>query len=455
MKSKLLMALLFLIGLLSGCEKLLDLDHPNNQLSSELVFNSDETAKAALDYIYSNLRDNGILSGQLKGGSILLGLYTDELVNASSDLELLQVSSLTHNAKNSSFSTLWNKSYEQLYAINLFIEKVEKSKGMSKAQSAQMLGECYTLRALLYLHLNQLFGEIPYIKSTDYRVNKKVSRTQQIDINQSLLSDLQQALDYFDLSPSLETKDPSRIHKFATYMVLAKFYLLQEDWENARFYSNEIINAPSFDLNQDIQMEFKKESKGTIWHFLPSNTTGNTFIAQVFIPTAYPSTSVVLNEALLDRFEARDLRKTYWTQSVRKDSLQHTFPYKYQVKGNTAATLECLIVFRLAEVYLIRAEAHAQLGRLEEALEDLNAIKIRAGLPQLTETEDLVNAIINERSLELFAEFGNRFYDLKRSNQWHQLKPIKSNLQDFHVFFPIPENELLLNINLQPQNNGY
>src|SRR5690606_8853114 len=134
------------------------------------------------------------------------------------------------------------------------------------------------------------------------------------------------------------------------------------------------------------------------------------------------------------------------------------FPNKYKLNTNTATTEECSILFRLAELYLIAAEAEAHMGHGSEALDHLNTIRNRAMLAPITATDQisLLNAIEQERRIELFSEQGHRFFDLKRTGRADsELAPVKPNWESTDVLLPIPESELLLNPNLEPQNDGY
>lgn len=110
------------------------------------------------------------------------------------------------------------------------------------------------------------------------------------------------------------------------------------------------------------------------------------------------------------------------------------------------------------EVYLIRAEARAHGGDLIGSKEDLNRIRNAAGLlntDAVTQNE-ILQAVLKERQLELFTEFGSRFFDLKRFGILDQtLSLAKSGWDSFESNLPIPETELNLNKNLQPQNTGY
>ena len=116
------------------------------------------------------------------------------------------------------------------------------------------------------------------------------------------------------------------------------------------------------------------------------------------------------------------------------------------------------MVLRLAEQYLIRAEARAQQNNISGAQSDVNVIRNRAGLANTTATTQgtLLSAIEHERQIELFAEWGHRWMDLKRTNRADAiLGPLKSsNWQSSDVLFPIPLTQIQNDPNFT-QNSGY
>ncbi len=117
---------------------------------------------------------------------------------------------------------------------------------------------------------------------------------------------------------------------------------------------------------------------------------------------------------------------------------------------------------RLAEQYLIRAEAAANgAAALTSAIDDLNTIRFRAGLTDLPDNlsqQDVLAAIEKERRLELFIEWGHRWFDLKRTGK---AVPVLSQMSakqpwagDYQLLYPIPITEITNNRNLAP-NPGY
>jgi hypothetical protein len=117
-------------------------------------------------------------------------------------------------------------------------------------------------------------------------------------------------------------------------------------------------------------------------------------------------------------------------------------------------------VFRLAEQFLIRAEARAHLDKItgaNSAKADLNMIRDRAGLPPTVAStkEEMLAAILQERRMELFVEWGHRWFDLKRTGKASEvLSVLKPRWDPTDVLYPIPYNELQLNPNMM-QNAGY
>jgi len=114
------------------------------------------------------------------------------------------------------------------------------------------------------------------------------------------------------------------------------------------------------------------------------------------------------------------------------------------------------MIMRLAEQYLIRAEARTRQGKLEQAVNDINTIRKRAGLEPVEfntslSQESLIEAVLEERYHELFSEWGHRWLDLKRTGKaLEKLEGVEAS----DLLYPIPEDELLKNLNLT-QNAGY
>jgi hypothetical protein len=135
------------------------------------------------------------------------------------------------------------------------------------------------------------------------------------------------------------------------------------------------------------------------------------------------------------------------------------YPHKYKNIQASSPTTEDYMILRLAEQYLIRAEASAELGNGAAALADVNIVRARAGLPASTadpaSQTAVLNAIMHERQVELFTEWGHRWYDLKRTNQAGTvLGAEKTGWTADAALYPVPVAQLQNDVNLK-QNPGY
>ncbi|URC11991.1 RagB/SusD family nutrient uptake outer membrane protein [Flavobacterium sp. B183] len=454
-----LLALPFtLLSLLYGCSNFTDVDLPSSQLTSGTVFEDKVTANAAMIDIYSQIRDNGILTGYPTGISSQLGLYADELkfygASASGPANFFNNSLLPTDSQ---IAALWNTSYNQIYAANAVLEGVRKAEQLPFENKQQLTGEALFVRSLIHFYLLNIFGLIPYIDTTDYKINAKAVRMPEKEVYKLIQKDLEQASTL--LNKDYNGSNRVRPNKGCVQALLSRVYLYSEKWEEASNSASSVLNQTSLYVwPESLDTEFKKESKATIWQLMSNLEGANTYQGNVFIFTQGPPPASAVSENLLNAFSHDDLRKTKWLKAVSNGTATWYHPYKYQQKSNTATSLEYSVVFRMAEQYLIRAEARAHTGDLIGAKEDLNKTRNLAGLGNTSAvtSQDIIDAVMDERRLEFFTEFGHRFFDLKRVGRLdQQLLPVKPQWKTTDRLLPLPNSELTLNPNLSPQNAGY
>ncbi|MEP5341648.1 MAG: RagB/SusD family nutrient uptake outer membrane protein [Algibacter sp.] len=451
--------LLILMGSLTACTDFVEVELPKQQISTEAVFNNPATVDAAFKSIYIKMRDFGLLNGGSNGLNILLGLYTDELELNTQDESLESYQNHTLLASNASIKGWWDLAYNQVFAANAILEGIENSVSLTTQEADQFKGEALFIRAYLHVLLVELFGDIPYITTTDHIENTTVSRLPRAVVYDNIIADLILAT---DLLPD-EDVSGQRTRPYATVAeaVLARAYLYTEQWTLAEAVADKVIIQFGA-LEPDLDKVFLKDGSGTIWQFKPNADGNNTSEGAVFIFTGPPE--IVLTESLFFAFESGtifqpgDQRQSKWINTViiGTDIWRHAF--KYRERNNTGNSIEYPIQLRLAEQYLIRAEARAQLGDVPGAQADINAIRNRAGLGNTTATtlNELLEAILQERRVELFAEKGHRWFDLKRMGKTKNvLEPIKVGWKNTDILLPIPASEIALNPNLLPQNDGY
>ncbi|MGP1992915.1 RagB/SusD family nutrient uptake outer membrane protein [Zobellia laminariae] len=443
--------------ILFGCTTFVEVDPPKNTLVSETVFNNAATVESALANLYFDIREQGMVSGTT-GLTPVLGIYSDELDYYGFNTDLPQFYRHDLLASNGITTNWWSQAYHTIYGANDIIRGVEASEVLSIDNRKKFRGQALFIRAYMHSLLVSIFGDVPYIESTDYLENNKVSRMAAEEVYGNIIADLNRAIDDME---GLEPTSDERVlpDHFVAKALLARMYLYVENWDMAISLSSELIDH--FSLEDDIDNVFLKDSRETLWQLkADAQYPLNTREAEQLIIRSIPGQTYALTEDLLVVFEANDLRKDRWVGSVSDTENTTTlfFANKYRAGINETESLEYSIIFRLSEQVLIRAEGRARLGEITRSRADLNAIRNRSGLPDNTgdTAGELLDDIIRERRIELFTEQGLRWFDLKRTDMADQvLGALKPNWQPTDVLFPIPESELEANPNLLPQNGGY
>jgi hypothetical protein len=221
--------------------------------------------------------------------------------------------------------------------------------------------------------------------------------------------------------------------------------------------AGEVISSDLFALDPDVNKIFLKESAEAIWQLQPVMPNYNTTEGNQVLPVnSNTQPSFLITNYLLNAFEVGDARKIAWIQQRIYNGKTLYYPFKYKVRNGLVVT-ENYVVLRLAEMYLIRAEANAKLGNLQEAINDINIIRARAGLAPTaaSDVNSILQAIEQERRIELCFEWGHRWFDLKRTGRaMDVLGPIKHEWSVHDTLWPIPSAQLHLNASLV-QNEGY
>ena len=456
--------LTILMSFLTSCEDFLEVEAPDHKVVSEVVFNNEETALSAMTGIYNQLLIASFSNGGFDSVTVLSGLSADDLTTIRTtnltyrEFELHEVQ--PSNPRN---LNLWSSAYKIIYMTNALLEGIESSENISEDVRIRLEGEAKFVRAFTYFYLVNLYGEVPLILTTDYRVNTLAARDSEEQIYQLIIDDLQTAADV--LGNDYFQEGRTHVNRYTAVAFLARVNLYLENWEQAEALSSEIIsNNEKFKILENLDEVFLANSREAIWQLSPTgggtfftNTNeGSTFIIHPFFSVL---SHLKLTENFVESFESEDNRLTHWVNFHSRLSVY--YPFKYKIKNSSDAVTEYSMVLRLAEQYFIRAEARAMLDNLQGAIADLDRIRGRAGLELLAdanpeiEKEDLLIKIIEERKKELFAEWGHRWLDLKRTGTAGEILDIQSPMwQDTDVLYPIPESERAKNPNLT-QNDGY
>ncbi|MCY1662577.1 RagB/SusD family nutrient uptake outer membrane protein [Chryseobacterium sp. SL1] len=459
MKPALYPIIFLFIFAINSCKKAVDVDLPINKITSPNVFADDKTATAAVLGLYSKM---AATAGTFSNGttSIYLGLASDELKYMGTASEILAFNTNIISADNGLlYSNFWTDPYKIIYQANACIEGLNSSSAVTNEVKKQLLGEAYFVRAFCYWYLQNVFGDVPLLLSSDYQTNAQSSRNTSLQVTSQIIQDLEAARSM--LSKSYPTSSKLRPNYYVATALLSRVYLKVENWKGADETAGEIIGSGAYSLETDLSKCFLIGSKEALWQLaIPDAQIINTIEGNRFIPVSSVTVvpNYVLTPSLLSAFEGGDLRRTNWVGTKTVSGVSYQYPYKYKVRSNAVKSEHC-IVFRLPELYLNRAEARCHLNNLPGALSDLNEIKKRAnpsGQPFSNTTQSVVeSAISKEKRIEFFAEWGMRWFDLVRTGQIEQvISTEKTTWTSKAKLFPIPSAEIQLNPNLS-QNPGF
>lgn len=464
----------------TGCKKgLLDVGPQVGAVDAENAYTSNGTAQSILAGIFDIMGATGSFYHGQNSISLLMGLSADELVNYSSSVVYGQffTNNLSGQGNNSNY--FWSTIYQQLYNCNAAIAGLTSSTALTPSVKNQLLGEAKFARAYIYFYAINLYGDMAMPLTTDYLTNNALARTPKAQIYQQIIQDLKDAQGLLSDAKYLNgtggaTTERLRPNKQAASAMLARVYLYTGDWANAEAQANSVISTSIYVLEPNLNQVFLKASRETIWALQPISTGYNNADAYTLVVTASPLASALtqlpLNQTLVNAFENGDTRFTNWVGKYNAAATgatpATTYYYAYKYKANTtfgssAPVTEWPIELRLAEQYLIRAEARAQQNNLDGAKSDLNVIRSRASLAAaIASTQaDVLAAVAHERQVELFTEWGHRWFDLKRTGKIDAVMGIETPKKGgtwaaYKALVPIPASEILIDHNLT-QNPGY
>jgi starch-binding outer membrane protein, SusD/RagB family len=450
-----IIAYLILISLLPGCKKFVEIDPPSTELSGASVFASEVQVELARQGLYTSLL-GGYASGDVTGIGFLASLSSDDAIPGSLSFVDFYYNDL--KAKDNAILIIWKSLYDVIYKSNSMIEGLRSSTRLPETTKIQLTAEAKFIRAYSYFYLINLFGDVPFTQTTDYRLNNNLPRSSKDSIYKSIISDLKDAAAFLPEQYAAEGK--SRVTKWAATAMLARVYLYTQQWVNAETEASSIIeNVARFRL-VPLNNVFLTDSEEAIFQL--KRTNGNPLEAGVYSEI----TNAWLRPDLINSFDKSDLRKTQWTIAKPVNGSTLYYPYKYKLTVPEPVK-ESTTLLRLAEQYLIRAEAKAQQNQINAALFDINALRKRAGASTVSATtqKDLLRIIEKERWCELFSEWGHRWFDLKRTpsllivgtSRAEDLLPPKGNKWSSNaLLYPIPQYQIDLDPALQGhQNPGY
>ena len=442
-----------ILGLLSlitvSCKKFLDVNPVDQVSDTQTIFDSN-SAQTAVRGIYNELESNDYYGYTFQ----TLGFFSGDNIKYVGSQTVNQ--QLTNHAVSSDLAALntsWAAIYNVINRANNVLAKVPglpASATLPDSLKSQLLGEAYFLRALAYFDLARTWGGVQLVLTPTSSATNVPSlvRSSLPDTYAQVLKDLTKAE---NLLPN--TTNRIRATRKTAYALHARFALYQSDWANAITYSSKLIGDKNYTLVNPYSAFFVNNAANTSESVfeLYYNTTVTNQEASQWEPTTkggvgwiVPTSGVV---TLLQDPTIGGNRNVLIQTVVSQGVTSYYGNLYYRTAGTDPAYL-----IRIAELYLIRAEAEAQSNDLTDAAADLNIIRARAGLAATTAVTqaDLLLAIENENRVE-FAFEDHRWYDLVRTGRAQAVLGITDPNK---LLLPVPYSQLQVDHNLT-QNPGY
>ena len=436
---------LFLLAALtlSSCSKFLE-ERPNNALPTGKSITDAGTARAAITGAYDAVQN------YYAANYPTLGTITaDNVVFNGTLSQYLQLDQNAIPPDNVTTVAAYQGIYRAINSANSVIAYVPDvaDPQLTAAEKNKILGEAYFIRGLGYFDLGRGWGGVQlHLKpTTDLAAARGIKRSTLQQTFDQVLADLTQAE---SLLPE-DATTRNRAQKSTARALRARLHLYRKEWAQAEAFATQVIGntkyalvnpykafftAPFGTAESVFELTFSANDRNSFWNLWYPSSAGGQF-------TLKPSTSFVSRITSASAGGSRSALVAGTGSNV------------YGVLYNTSATsTDPSYVIRIAELYLIRAEARAQQNNLTEALADLNRIRSRAGvLASAAATQaDLLLAIEEENSLE-FAFEAHRWFDLVRTGRAGAVLGLTN--QNFWLF-PIPLSDILSDPDVA-QNPGY
>ena len=445
---------LFLWGTFSSCLDFLDEKLPNS-FDVDGYYQDEEEAVKGLYGLYSSVRDL-VFGIDLTS---VTDLMSDDMDFVNTDVSRRTLNSLTFDTRNKYFYNVWIKLYDVVGNANVVIDKVSQlgqQDDKYKNTSEQIIGEAKFIRAWAYMHLVQLWGEVPLVTVPTYNLDYVVSphRDPVEKIYEQIYRDLKDAEVLNDTPYSIVIKKdityPLTLTRSAVKLLEAKMYLIEKKYDDCIAAVEYLVKdryPATFDLVSDYRILFDvaekqnpERKKEVIWEIeAKAATKYNNTSHREFAPKS-------AIEACKTTGYQNFIPSTSLFEAFSKQSSDKRFDCMYRLSGGKPCIMKKVdyqtsdqnmggcgeVLLRFADAVLIYAEALNATGETEEAAEWINKIRDRAGLirkigsvtignikPTVSQTV-MQDTIIAERRME-FAHEGQRLYDLKRTGKWETM----------------------------------
>ncbi|MFC0264468.1 RagB/SusD family nutrient uptake outer membrane protein [Fontibacter flavus] len=460
------MAVLLSVGIGFGCN-VLD-QQPQFQIATSEAFSNPINAEATLNGLYNEAQL--VYNWRVQ----TIGDLASDLVQSIDTWDNFNViDEFRQTPDNTEIDDMYTQIYRTIDLANNIIAFAPTVPGLEQSRIDDMLGQAYTFRGMMYFELAKYFGGIPNKygelgvvietePSAGVNENSYKSRASLQATWDQIKSDLEAGERLLPPTRASNFLTRSRLVKAAATGMLARYYLYIDQWAQAETYASQVISQGNYTLTKPFSNIFRTEFSSESVFEMDYNVVDFSGLRQWY----YPASLNGRGGLSFHQPFAAELLARQGTDS-RSDLIDFNPAFGgvyYSTKFNLLQNASNVPVIRVAEMYLIRAEARARQNNISGGLSDLNMVRNRADLPDATasSTDELVNLILDERRFE-FAIEGHRFFDMTRTgravNVFANL-PRTTGASLYSIgtadkyVFPIPTSELLTNSNMV-QNPAY
>ena len=491
----------FILGLaavlLASCSDFLE-KSPLNSVDPETSV-TDDVAIALTTACYRTLQSSNMYNQRIWTLDIVAGNSEVGAGGGTDGLETIQAADFITQSDNAMALYMWRSPWVGIGQCNIVLNSLPGAAEVSEAVRGRCMGEAYFLRAHYYFLLVRLYGGVP-LRLAPYNPGEStaIARSTREETYAQILSDCQQAIDLLPAKADYDSENVGRACREAALAMMAeiKLTLAPEEpsyYQDVADLCDEIASmgydltacnfADNFDatLNNGTESLFEVQYSGNteydFWGNNPQSSWLSTFMGprnSDFVAGSYGWN--LPTQEFTDQWEEGDLRKdltVFYEGCPDFDGKAYRASYSntgYNVRKflvTKAVSPEYntnpanFVVYRYADVLLMKAEALNEMGQTAEAAAPLNIVRARAGLPAVSGLSQgqMRERIIHERRMELAFE-GHRWFDLIRLGGDGQyaidfLRSIgKTNVTRDRLLFPIPQTEMDANP-LMTQNPGY
>ncbi len=445
-------SILMLIAVFTfSCDDNLEID-PEQSIDGSQALNSEQNIAALLLGVYEEAGQGVSFGGDIQIMADLLGA-SDQISWFGTFLAPRQLIQKSLLVDNTFVRDTWFNNYETINQTNLIIDNLDVITS-SDAYRAQIEGEAKFLRAMSYFELVRLWG-LPYEAGTtnsqpgvplrligyeDYSQPLPAERASVEEIYAQVLSDLE------DAYTNLPASNDIFADRYAAQALRARVYLQMQNYAAARDAANDVIENSGASLTGSFADAFNNDTDSSedLFDFQVTNQTGDSDLITFYASqdNGGRGGDIVLNPAYFALFPDADDERANFT---------YIGDYGDNLTGKYTNQFANITIFRLAEMYLIRAEGNIMENTAvgQTPAEDVNLLRLRAGAETVSAPltqED----ILLERQLELAFE-GFLLHDLKRTQ--NDVDGLPYN--DPSLVLPIPQNEMDTNDLIGDNNPGY